>query len=84
MNRDALQAIWVVSTKYDATPRESSQPGFSTMKDLSYPSELLQAPYLMESMVKWLSRTSTLSRRPCYYERPVGEQYARFFHLRND
>ena len=84
MNRDALQAIWVVSTKYDATPRESYQPGFSTMKDLSCPSEFLQAPYLMESMVKWLSRTSTLSRRHCYYEGPGGEQYARFFRLRSD
>ena len=78
MNRDALQAIWVVSTKYDATPRESYQPGFSTMKDLSYPSELLQAPYLMESMVKWLSQTSTLSRRHCYCEGAGGEQYALF------
>ena len=40
--------------------------------------------YLMESMVKWLSRTSTLSRRHCYCEGAGGEQYARFSHLRSD
>ena len=84
MKRDALQAIWLVSKKYDATPRESYQPGFSTMKDLSCPSEFLQAPRPMESVVKWSSRRSTLLRRHRYYEGSGGEQYARLFRLRSD